>query len=186
MFCHPHPIHGGTMNTKAVYRAAQALTDLGLRSLRFNFRGVGCSTGSFDDGIGEQDDVRAAIDWLELGGVREMPLVLGGLSFGSMVGLSVGVEDDRVSALIGLGLPVHEYDYSYLARTEKPVLLIQGEHDQFGSPGEVREAVEELGPHVSVRDVPGSGHLFQGHFQELQDVIKDFFTQGPGAIILDR
>jgi alpha/beta superfamily hydrolase len=186
VFCHPHPIHGGTMNTKAVYRATQALTDLGLRTLRFNFRGVGCSTGTFDDGIGEQDDVRAALDWLELGGVRNLPIILGGLSFGSMVGLSVGVEDERVAALVGLGLPVEMYDYSYLAKTDKPVLLIQGEHDQFGSPTEIRDAVGGLGPHITVMDIPGSGHIFEGHFQELQYVIQEYFTQGPGALALNR
>ena len=186
VFCHPDPIQGGTMHTKAVYRAAQALTELGLRTLRFNFRGVGCSTGTFDDGIGEQEDVGAALDWLELGGVREGPVVLGGLSFGSMVGLSVGMEDDRVGAMVGLGLPVHVYDFSYLAKTKKPVLVIQGEHDQFGSPNEVREALEGLGPHITVTEVPGSGHLFDGHFQELQGTILDYFTQGPGASVLGR
>jgi len=186
VFCHPDPIQGGTMHTKAVYRAAQALTELGLRTLRFNFRGVGCSTGTFDGGIGEQEDVGAALDWLELGGVREGPVVLGGLSFGSMVGLSVGMEDDRVGAMVGLGLPVHVYDFSYLAKTKKPVLVIQGEHDQFGSPNEVREALEGLGPHITVTEVPGSGHLFDGYFQELQGTILDYFTQGPGASVLGR
>jgi alpha/beta superfamily hydrolase len=185
VFCHPHPIQGGTMNTKAVYRAAQALAELNLRALRFNFRGVGCSTGTFDDGIGEQDDVRAALDWLVLGGIRDLPILVGGLSFGSMVGLSVGVEDERVTSLVGLGLPIQVYDYSYLARTEKPVLLIQGEHDEFGSPEEVREAVKGLGSHITVVDIPGSGHLFEGYFLELQKVIEEYFTLGPGAVALN-
>lgn len=184
VFCHPHPIHGGTMNTKAVYRATQALTELGLRTLRFNFRGVGCSTGTFDDGIGEQEDVAAALDWLELGGVRGLPIVVGGVSFGSLVGLSVGAEDLRVKGLVGLGLPVELYDYSFLGKTAKPTLLIQGEHDQFGSPGEVREAVWGLGSHITVEGIPGAGHLFEGHFQELQGVILRFYTDGPGALAL--
>ncbi len=181
VFCHPHPIHGGTMHTKAVYRTAQTFTELGLRALRFNFRGVGCSTGTFDDGIGEQEDVSAALDWLELGGVRDRPVILGGLSFGSMVSLSVGVEDPRVQAMVGLGTPVRIYDYGYLARTEKPVLIVQGEHDQFGSPEEVRKAMEGLGDHITVQEIPGSGHLFDGHFQGLQDAVREYFTQGPGA-----
>ena len=104
--CHPHPLHGGTMHTKAVYRAAQGLNDAGLVSLRFNFRGVGLSTGSHDEGIGERDDLRAAIDWIEME-FPHLPLVVGGFSFGSMVGLSVGAEDDRVIGLLGLGLPVN-------------------------------------------------------------------------------
>lgn len=169
------------MHTKAVYRAAQTFLELGLRTLRFNFRGVGCSTGTFDEGIGERDDVIAALDWLEVGGVRDMPVVLGGLSFGSMVGLSVGVEDPRVDALVGMGTPIQLYDYSYLADTEKPVLIVQGEEDQFGSAREVRDALAPLGDHITVRGIPGSGHLFEGHFEEMQEVIREFFLDGPGA-----
>lgn len=185
VFCHPHPIHGGTMHTKAVYRTAQALTGLGLRTLRFNFRGVGCSTGTFDDGIGEQEDVVAALDWLELGGIRNQPVILGGISFGSMVALSAGLEDDRVKALLALGTPVTLYDYGYLAGTRKPVLVVQGEHDEFGSPREVRQALGELGDHITVREVPGAGHLFQGHFDALHRTITEFFSRGPGGGILN-
>ncbi|MGW8265668.1 MAG: alpha/beta hydrolase [Longimicrobiales bacterium] len=181
VFCHPHPVQGGTMHTKAVYRAAQAFLELGLRTLRFNFRGVGCSTGSFDEGIGEEEDVLAALNWLELGGIREMPVVLGGLSFGSMVGMGVGSRDSRVTALVALGTPIHVYDYSFLSETEKPVLVIQGERDQFGTPEEVREALCPLGDHITVAGVPGSGHLFESHFDEMQEIIRDYFERGPGS-----
>jgi alpha/beta superfamily hydrolase len=184
VFCHPHPIHGGTMHTKAVYRAGQAFLELGLRSLRFNFRGVGCSTGTFDDGIGEEEDVMAALDWLELGGIREMPMVVGGVSFGSMVGLTVGAEDPRVTALVGMGTPIHLYDYSYLADVQKPVLIIQGEEDEFGSAVEVREVLGALGSHVTVEGIPASGHLFEGHFEQVQELIREFFSRGPGARVL--
>jgi alpha/beta superfamily hydrolase len=171
------------MHTKAVYRAAQALNDVGLRTLRFNFRGVGYSTGSYDDGIGEEEDVRAALDWLELG-LPDRPLVVGGLSFGSMVGLKVGVDDPRVVALVALGTPIHVYDYSYLAAADKPVLVVQGEHDEFGSAEEVEGFMGPLGDHVTVRMVPGAGHLFEEHYRELQDHLRTFFTHGPGALAL--
>lgn len=184
VFCHPHPVHGGTMHTKAVYRAAQAFLELGLRTLRFNFRGVGCSTGSFDEGIGEEEDVLAALNWLELGGIREMPVVLGGISFGSLVGMGVGSRDPRVTALVALGTPIHIYDYSFLAETEKPVLVIQGEGDEFGTSEEVREALCPLGDHITVKGIPGSGHLFEGHFDDLQEVIRDYFKEGPGSTAL--
>ena len=169
------------MHTKAVYRAAQAFLELGLRTLRFNFRGVGCSTGTFDDGIGEEEDVRVALDWLELGGIRELPVVLGGLSFGSMVGMTVGAGDPRVVALVGMGTPIHVYDYSYLSDAVKPVLIIQGEQDEFGSADEVRQVMGVLGDHVTVVGIPGSGHLFEGHFKEVQTAIRNFFWDGPGA-----
>lgn len=185
VFCHPHPLHGGTMHTKAVYRVAQALADLGLKTVRFNFRGVGVSTGSFEDGFGEEEDVRAALEWVARD-VGELPLVVGGLSFGSMVGLGVGVNDSRVKALIALGAPVQVYDYSYLERTSTPVLFVQGENDQFGTPDDVREAVGHLGSHINVVGIPGAGHLFDGFFDELRSVIRDFFTAGPGSGIFEH
>lgn len=185
VLCHPHPLYGGTMHTKAVYRAGEALNWAGLRTLRFNFRGVGCSTGTYDDGIGEADDVRAALEWLRLG-LPGSPLVLGGASFGSMVALGVGVDEPDVVAMVALGLPVREYDYSYLARTRKPVLAIQGERDQFGSPGEVGEALGGLGEHVTVRAVPGARHLFQEHIGELQEIVAGYVTDGPGRRALDQ
>lgn len=181
--CHPHPLHGGSMHTKAVYRAAEALNEVGMRTLRFNFRGVGCSTGTFEEGIGEQEDVQAALDWLALG-VRNGPLVVGGVSFGSMVALSVGTEDPRVSAMIGIGTPIRIYDYGYLAKAGKPVLIVQGEHDPFGPAREVSERLEPLGDHVTVKTIAGSGHLFDDHFEDLQAVIREFFSSGPGAKIL--
>ncbi len=183
VFCHPHPVQGGTMHTKAVYRASRALNEVGLRTLRFNFRGVGYSTGSYDDGIGEEEDVRAALDWLELG-VGQRPIVLGGMSFGSMVGLKVGANDPRVVALVALGTPIHVYDYSYLQGTPKPVLVIQGENDEFGSAEEVREVMGALGDHVTVVSVPGAGHLLEGHLEELRRHLRHYFTEGDGAVAL--
>lgn len=172
------------MHTKAVYRAGQALNDAGLRTLRFNFRGVGFSTGSYDEGIGEEEDVRAALDWLELG-LPERPVIVGGLSFGSMVGLKVGVDDPRVVALLALGTPIHVYDYSYLADVEKPVLVVQGEYDEHGSAQEVEKVLGGLGEHVTVRSVRGAGHLFEDHIGELQGFIREYFNQGPGARALE-
>ena len=185
VFCHPHPVQGGTMHTKAVYRAARALNDVGLRTLRFNFRGVGCSTGTYDDGIGEEEDVRAAVDWLELG-LREQPLIVGGVSFGSMVSLKVGVEDPRVVAMVAVGTPIQVYDYSYLGPVQKPVLVLQGEYDEFGSGREVADTLGKLGDHVTVRWVPGAGHLFEDHLEELQAHIREYFTHGAGADALRR
>lgn len=172
------------MHTKAVYRAGQALNEAGLRVLRFNFRGVGFSTGSYDDGIGEEEDAVAALDWLELG-LPGRPLIVGGLSFGSMVGLKAGIDDPRVVAMVALGTPIHVYDYSYLADTDKPVLVLQGEHDEFGSSAEVRSALGGLGDHLTIQSVPGAGHLFEGHLEELQALIGEYFTHGNGAQALD-
>ncbi len=184
--CHPHPLHGGTMHTKAVYRAAQGLNDAGLVVLRFNFRGVGTSSGSYDEGIGEQDDARAALDWLA-DRYPDLPLVMGGFSFGSMVGLSVGAEDDRVAALLGLGLPVdldERYDFEYLARAEKPVLVVQGENDEFGPGERVAVALAPLGSHVTLVRVPETDHYFEGRLDDLRGAVRGYYESGPGARVL--
>src|SRR5271170_3382880 len=122
--CHPHPLFAGTMHNKVVYQTAKALHLRGIPVLRFNFRGAGLSEGLHDAGKGEQDDVRAALDYMATkysGG----DLLLAGFSFGSWVGLRVGCEDARVTDLIGLGIPVNSVDLSYLRECTKPKLFIQ-------------------------------------------------------------
>lgn len=174
------------MHTKAVYRAARGLNDAGLITLRFNFRGVGLSTGSHDDGVGEQDDLRAAMDWLG----TEYPLlpqVVGGFSFGSMVGLSVGASDDRAVALLGLGLPVEmdqRYDYGFLARADKPILVVQGENDEFGSGDNVAAALGPLGSHVTLVRIPGTDHYFKDRLDELRAAVSGYYQSGPGVRVL--
>lgn len=178
--CHPHPRHGGTMHTKAVYRAAQALNEAGLTALRFNFRGVGASTGSYDGGRGEEDDVRAALDHL-----REarsgLPLVAGGFSFGSAVGLRVGAGEPDVRALLGLGLPVSMHDFSFLRSTGKPTLVVQGEHDEFGPARAARETLEGAGDHLTLVSVAGAGHFFIERIDELKAAIRRYFAEGAGS-----
>jgi len=184
--CHPHPLFGGTMHTKAVYRTAQALNEAGLVALRFNFRGVGASTGSHDGGVGEQDDVRAAIGWLEER-YPGAPLIVGGFSFGSKVGLSVGAEDERIVGLVGLGLPVDRdvsYDFAFLADTGKPVLVVQGENDEFGSGARVAEVLAGLGSNVTLVRVAGADHYFTDRLDELRAAVRDYFESGPGARLL--
>jgi hypothetical protein len=180
--CHPHPLHGGTMHTKAVYRAAQAFNDAGLVALRFNFRGVGTSTGSHDGGVGERDDLREALDWLEAE-YPDLPLLVGGFSFGSMVGLSVGADDERVVALLGLGLPVDmdRYDYSFLAEAKKPILVVQGENDEFGAGDTVAALLSELGAHIALVRIPGTDHYFTDRLDELRATIRGYYESGPGS-----
>jgi alpha/beta superfamily hydrolase len=112
LVCHPHPLFGGTMHNKVVYRAAKSLDALGLPVLRFNFRGAGMSTGTHDRGRGEQGDVSAALDFLA-GEFPGVPLLVAGFSFGCWVGLRVGCADERVQELIGLGTPVNSTDFSF-------------------------------------------------------------------------
>ena len=173
------------MHTQAVYRAAQAFNDAGLVALRFNFRGVGASTGSYDEGIGERNDLEAALDWLEAE-YPELPLFAGGFSFGSVVGLSVGADDERVVALFGLGLPVDMdlYDYSFLAETDKPILVVQGENDEFGPGDRVSKLLAALGTHITLVRIPGADHYFTDRLDELRATVRGYYESGPGSQFL--
>src|SRR5436190_8804166 len=119
VFGHPHPQMGGTMHTKIVFQSAKALTRIGCAVLRFNFRGVGRSDGAYANGVGEQDDFRAALDFVR-DRYPDVPLWTAGMSFGSWIALSVGAEDPRVSTLIGISMPVSRYDYSVVRDSSKP------------------------------------------------------------------
>lgn len=175
---HPHPLGGGTMHNKVAFRAAAALNDAGLTVLRINFRGVGQSTGTHDEGRGEQDDARAGLDYLS----RHYPglrITLCGFSFGARVGMDVGINDPRVAYLIGIGVPLEKYDFSFLSSCRKPLLLVHGEHDEFGDVDRLRKLVAELENSVPVRLVviPGAGHFFDSQLDELKRVITEWITQ---------
>lgn len=169
---HPHPLHGGTMHNKVVFRASAALNGAGLAVLRINFRGVGQSTGEHDYTRGEQDDARAALDYLTQN-YPELSITLAGFSFGSRVGLEVGVSDARVARLIGIGTPVNMYDFAFLANCRKPILFIHGSQDEFGDADKLRALAGSLPPkaEAEVRVIEGAGHFFEGHLDELKDAI---------------
>jgi alpha/beta superfamily hydrolase len=173
--CHPHPLFGGTMHNKVVYQTAKSLDALAIPSLRFNFRGAGLSAGEHDHGRGEQDDVRAALDFLatEFPGV---PLLVAGFSFGSLVGLRVGCEDRRVSHLIGLGLPVNNSDFSFLGHCGKPKLFVHGSNDEYGAVDKVKALVASLPGENHLVTVNGADHFFAGKLHHLDGAIHTWFT----------
>ena len=175
---HPHPLGGGTMHNKVVFRAAAALNDAGLTTLRINFRGVGQSTGEHDEGRGEQDDARAGLDYLSQS-YPALRILLCGFSFGARVGLDVGIKDPRVACLIGIGTPLEMYDFSFLTACRKPLLLVHGEHDEYGGVERLRELVADLEKSVPVKlvVVPGAGHFFEGHLDELKRAITGWTTE---------
>jgi alpha/beta superfamily hydrolase len=177
--CHAHPLHGGIMHHKVVFRAARALQEQGLPALRFNFRGVGTSDGTHDDGRGEQEDVRAALDELERL-YPGLPLILGGYSFGSIMALRVGVHDPRVRAMFALGFPAdHLPDTSFLDGSGKPRLFVQGEDDEFGSGGTIEALAATLPEPRSVVVIPASDHFFTGKLDELEKVVADWLAGRP-------
>lgn len=174
--CHPHPLFGGTMHNKVVFQAAKALHRLGIPVLRFNFRGAGMSEGVHDRGLGERDDVRAAINYLasEFAG---RPIIVGGFSFGASVGLRVGCEDARVVELIGLGTPVNAADFSYLRTCLKPKLIIVGDRDKFAAREKLEVQSAEWAEPKRLVIVDGADHFFAGKLSEVGRAIGEWLAE---------
>jgi hypothetical protein len=171
VFAHPHPLHGGTLHSKVVYRAAQALARSGFDTLRFNFRGVGLSEGRYDEGRGEQDDFRAALDEAER--TAGLPIAAGGFSFGSAVGLKASAQDPRLRTFIALGLPLATESGLLVPRppASVPSLFVVGENDTYGPPAQLERF---LGGSHRMVVIPGADHFFEGHLEALGDAIAGF------------
>jgi alpha/beta superfamily hydrolase len=181
LLCHPHPLHGGTMHNKVVYRMARALRRAGLPVLRFNFRGVGRSAGQYAEGRGEVEDARRALEWLAERH-RDVPLWSGGVSFGARVGLTLGVSDPRVACLVAAGLPVRLEALSFLADLgRRPLLVVQGEYDEYGPPESVRAALVPAAGAARLVVVPGAGHLFEGRLDAFEAHVLAFARETVGA-----
>lgn len=164
LVCHPHPMGGGTMHNKVVYHAMKTFSSFGLPVLRFNFRSVGLSEGAFDHGRGEQDDVRAALDWLDQN--LHLPILSAGFSFGAYVNLRVSCGDPRIKGVLALGLPARaegrSYTYEFLAQCLQPKLFISGDHDQYARRDRVEEAVASAAEPKRLVWIEGAEHFFQG------------------------
>ena len=170
---HPHPLFGGTMHNKVVFRAAAALNDAGILVLRINFRGVGQSTGEHDEGRGEREDARAGLDYLS-DNYRGEEITLCGFSFGARVGMEVGISDDRVTRLISLGTPVDKYDFSFLKECGKPILFVQGDRDEFGRVAPLQELVAQIPGSAELKVIEGAGHFFDNQLDELKRAIAEW------------
>jgi alpha/beta superfamily hydrolase len=174
VFAHPLPSHGGTMHTKAVFQGAKGLSRLGCAVLRFNFRGVGASAGTFDGGPGEMDDYRAALDFMaeQYPGVA---LWAAGFSFGSWVALETGAIDPRVSVLIGIAPPVTRDHYSFANTidTTKPKFLVQGDLDQIAPLKDLWAFYARLKEPKELVVIAGANHLFEGHTPEVGEALED-------------
>ncbi len=176
LVCHPHPLGQGTMHNKVVFRTAAGLLDAGLITLRFNFRGVGLSTGTHDDGRGEKQDVKDALDFLSEK-YPHQPITLAGFSFGSRMGTEVGMNDERVVRLISIGTPVDKYnDYGYLENLRKPILFVHGDRDEFGALENVRKLVAKVAANTDAQLVSfeNCGHFFDEHLNELRETVKNW------------
>jgi alpha/beta superfamily hydrolase len=194
LVCHPHPLFGGTLHNKVVFHTMKALNSFGFPVLRFNFRGAGLSQGEHDQGNGEVDDVRAALDWLDT--EYHLPLLFAGFSFGAAVGLRAACSDARVRAVIGVGTPVvpvaeateepRVYTLDFLQQCVKPKLFVSGARDQFGPRAKLEALVASVPEPKKLVLIEGADHFFEGRLRELRDAIeswaKEAVSSQPSAV----
>jgi len=167
--CHPHPQHGGTMHNKVVYRMARAFEDSGYSVLRFNFRGVGLSDGSWDEGRGEIDDAAAALDWIHRKQAAS-PLWLAGFSFGCYAGLRAARHDKRVSRLFAVAPAVNLWPFDFMAGNMTPLTVIAGTVDDIVPFAAVSGWAENMAK-ARFHSIEGAGHFFDGHLEQMQHAL---------------
>lgn len=178
LLCHPHPQYRGSMHNKIIYHAARVCNEMSLPSLRFNFRGVGLSDGSFDMGFGELEDAEACYRFLrrEYPGV---PVVAIGYSFGAHIAFQLACGQSGVAAMIGFGTPVDVMDFSFLETCGKPKLFIHGTRDEFGSPMLLRSLAKRWPGDNRVFFVEGTDHFFLDRIEEVREGLARRFPLYP-------
>ena len=179
VICHPHPLGGGTLHNKVVFRAARGLENANVATLRFNFRGVGASGGKHEEGEGEQDDVLAAIDWIR----KRHPgkkLIAGGFSFGAWVATRAACELADIDALFLIGTPVDKYDFGYLRNCEKPMLFLHGTQDEYGNVAKLDKLVESIRSAESVV-VTGADHFFTKQLEAVDETMRSWASEIVGS-----
>ena len=188
VFAHPHPLlgGGGTMHTKAVYQGSKGLVRTGCAVLRFNFRGVGRSEGTYDHGIGERGDFAAALDWMSAR-FPGVPLWAAGFSFGSWVALEAGAVDPRVSVLIGIAPPWTRegYTWTHVLDSEKPKFFVQGESDEVCAIQDMWAYYAKLKEPKELAVIDSANHLFERQTSEvgeaLEELLGDYDPKGQPA-----
>ena len=166
VICHPHPLYGGEMRNNVVSALATAFQDAGIATLRFNFRGVGRSQGTHDEGMGEQDDVRAAVAAL-LARQAVSQVIVAGYSFGALVGLHSGAGDDRVHGLIGVALPLGMRDVSFLRGVTKPTLFVSGDRDPYCPLADLTRLAGDMSEVARVETIAGADHFLMAREDEV-------------------
>jgi alpha/beta superfamily hydrolase len=176
VFCHPHPQYAGTMHNKVAYRASEAIFERGLPVLRFNFRGVGQSEGAWGDGVGEEEDAIAAIDFLR-SLYPQSTTLLGGFSFGAGIALAVGAREDRVAAMLAVAPGAGRRDFSFLERSAKPKGVVQGTDDELCPMPNLQAVYPKWAEPKALRVVDGAPHFFDRHMPELKTAVQSILDE---------
>lgn len=170
LVCHPHPQHGGTMHNKVVYRIAKGLRQAGAVVLRFNYRGVNLSEGTYANGEGELDDAKVALAYLRTR-YPDLPFTLAGFSFGSRIALRMGCAGMGARHVIAVGFPTVYKDKSYLEGCTVPKIFVQSTHDEFGPVPDLQAVVDGLTEPKQLELIEAQDHFFAGALEQLETVI---------------
>jgi alpha/beta superfamily hydrolase len=183
LLLHPHPQHGGTMNNKVVYALYHAFVRRGFSALRFNFRGVGRSQGTFDRGEGELSDAASALDWLQSYNANTRSCWIGGFSFGAWIGMQLLMRRPEIDGFIAVAPPANLYDFSFLAPCPSSGLIVQGDKDQIVTLEAQQKLVNKLSHQrdikIDYRILKGADHFFQGHMEELTTHVESYIAAHP-------
>ena len=171
VICHPHPLHGGTMHNKVVTIMERAMRELGLRTIRFNFRGAGESEGEHDEGYGETDDLFAVTEWVRHTRPND-ELWLGGFSFGSYI-TQRAAQNLKLGQLISIAPPVDRFEFSSVQHPECPWLVVQGDEDEVVALEDVKCWIEDLDPPPEFLVMEMAGHFFHRRLMDLRGLLKN-------------
>ena len=182
---HPHPEHGGTMNNKICYYMFQTFAERGFSTMRFNFRGVGRSQGSFDKGEGELSDAAAALDWMQELNPNAPYVWVGGFSFGAWIGMQLLMRRPEIRGYVSVSIPANQYDFSFLAPCPTSGLILQGQQDTIVPEPHVEKLVQKLraqrGIEVDYRVIPGAGHFYNDQIEPLVGHMHDYMNIAGGG-----
>lgn len=169
--CHPHPQHGGTMHNKVVYRIARGLRKSGCVVLRFNYRGVNLSEGSYDGGIGETEDARVALREIQQR-YPELPVLLGGFSFGSRIVLRLASQENAIRRVIAAGFPTRVAEREFVYHVHVPKFFVQSTNDDFGPAADLTEFFKTLPEPKHLEWIPAADHFFRDALDAFEDAIE--------------
>jgi alpha/beta superfamily hydrolase len=173
--CHPHPLHGGTMQNKVVHTCARAMQEAGAATVRFNFRGVGRSAGRYDAGVGELEDALAVVAWARRRFQCDS-VWLAGFSFGAAVALQAASRGAQPERLITIAPPVGRIITEPVARPDCAWLIVQGDRDELVDVEAVRRWVAAYDPAPELLVLPGAEHFFHGKLVELRSGISQWLA----------
>lgn len=177
---HPHPLYGGTMNNKIVYRLFHIFAQNGFSVLRFNFRGVGKSQGKYDNGVGELTDAATALDWLQAQNPDASTCWISGFSFGAWIALQLLMRRPEIEGFVAVSPPANLYDFAFLSPCPAAGMITQGDKDDVVSEEAVNKLATRLsGPHgtkVEYRVIPGADHYYRGVEEDMGNAASEYIA----------